>query len=85
LVACGLGVLHDDLLGIFDVITVASQRRRGYGAALMAGLIGWGIARGAAHAYLQVVRSNAPAMALYERLGFTKAYEYWYRVRGSTS
>jgi ribosomal protein S18 acetylase RimI-like enzyme len=81
LAACGLAVLHEDLLGLFDLVTNPAQRRRGYGAALIGELLGWGLARGAKYAYLQVVRTNVPALALYQKLGFRTSYEYWYRVR----
>jgi GNAT superfamily N-acetyltransferase len=84
-IACGLAVLDEDLVGIFDVVTAPPHRRRGYGAALVASLIGWGLARGAGCAYLQVVKSNAPALALYRKLGFVPAYEYWYRVHADAS
>lgn len=80
-VACGVAVLDHDLLGLFDLATAVPQRRRGYGAAIMAHLVDWGLARGAHGAYLQVVRGNAPALALYRKLGFVNAYAYWYRVR----
>lgn len=82
-VACGLAVLDHDLVGLFDLITDERYRRRGHGAALVAGLLAWGLARGAQRAYLQVVRTNTAARELYRKLGFSDAYSYWYRVRGS--
>lgn len=80
-VACGLGVIDKDLVGLFDLVTAQSYRRRGYGAALLDALLDWGSGHGARWAYLQVARSNVPAKALYEKRGFETAYTYWYRVR----
>ena len=80
-VACGLAVVDGDLVGLFDLVTAEPYRRRGHGAALVAGLLEWGLAQGTQWAYLQVVRTKHPAKALYEKLGFEKAYEYWYRVQ----
>jgi len=78
-VACGLGVKEQDMVGIFDVITAAKARREGYGRALMQGLLGWGATQGAHLAYLQVAAGNSPAVSLYEGLGFRNLYHYWYR------
>jgi ribosomal protein S18 acetylase RimI-like enzyme len=78
--ACGLAVLERELLGLFDLVTHPSTRRRGHAHALVESLLGWGGRRGARHAYLQVIEANRPARALYERLGFVELYKYWYRV-----
>ena len=79
-VACGLGVMEEGWLGLFDIVTGAEYRRRGFGSALVRGMLAWAQARGARHAYLQVQGDNAPAIRLYEGLGFREAYSYWYRV-----
>jgi GNAT superfamily N-acetyltransferase len=78
--ACGLAVLEQDLLGLFDVVTDTGARRQGHGRALVSGLLAWGRRHGAHRAYLQMVQDNDPARALYDGLGFTELYEYWYRV-----
>jgi len=83
--ACGLAVLDDGLVGLFDVVTVDRLRRRGFGTALVSHLLAWGRAEGAASAYLQVVESNTAALALYQKLGFRSRYSYWYRIRSETS
>lgn len=79
-VACGVGVLENDLLGLFDLITESQQRNKGYGTQLVTGMLHWGREHGATHAYLQVLQRNAPAHHLYTKLGFRNAYPYWYRV-----
>jgi len=78
-VACGLGVLANGWLGLFDIATAADQRRRGHGRALCRELLSRGRALRARGAYLQVLASNAPAIALYEAMGFRTAYAYGYR------
>jgi N-acetylglutamate synthase len=81
IVSCGLGVQEDEYFGLFDLVTDPYQRSRGYGSALINGLLQRAIAEGARHAYLQVLESNSGARLLYERLGFRDVYRYWYRVQ----
>lgn len=78
--ACGLGVVDGDLVGLFDIVTDRERRGRGYGGALVLGLLRRAAERGAGTAYLQVTAANAPAVRLYTALGFAEAYRYWYRV-----
>jgi ribosomal protein S18 acetylase RimI-like enzyme len=79
--AVGLGVITQDYLGLFDIVTAAHVRRRGLGRRIVSSLLHWGQVNGARHAYLQVVADNAPAVSLYRSLGFTEAYQYWYREK----
>lgn len=78
LVACGIGVLEGHLLGYFSIYTHPSHRRRGYGRAMMAALTRWGATQGATFGYLQVEGDNAPALAMYAAMGFTRLYRYVY-------
>lgn len=79
-VACGLGVVERELLGLFDIFTHADHRRQGLAHTLITGLFNWAAEQGATHTYLQVLRENSAATTLYKRLGFSLSYEYWYRI-----
>ena len=46
----------------------------------MAGLGAWAQERGGHSCVLQTAGDNAPALALYERLGFTEHHRYHYRL-----
>jgi GNAT superfamily N-acetyltransferase len=80
-VACGLAVADAGLLGFFDIYTDARYRGRGLARRLMAGQVAAASALGITTLYLQVVAANAPAIALYRKLGFSEAYRYHYRAR----
>lgn len=79
-VACGLGVLEGEFLGIFDIVTDEGHRGCGYGRQMMLNLLSWGKGGGARTAHLAVMLNNPPALHLYEKLGFREVYQYWYRV-----
>ncbi|MHA1158097.1 MAG: GNAT family N-acetyltransferase [Alphaproteobacteria bacterium] len=80
--AAGLayGVNHAGMLVIEAVVTAPDLRRLGLAHAAVSALLNWGAAGGARHACLQVEANNAPALALYRKLGFaTELYRYHYR------
>jgi ribosomal protein S18 acetylase RimI-like enzyme len=77
--AVGLGVLHDGYLGLYDIVTDERLRGRGYGRMMVSGLLRAASEAGITRAYLQVAADNAPAIRLYEGLGFRVSYGYWYR------
>lgn len=54
-------------------------RRRGLATAVTAALWQWGRDRGAVRTVLTVLADNAPAIALYERLGYWRHHDYHYR------
>lgn len=80
-VVCGLGVGTGEDYGIFAVVARSDRRRLGHGRALVQGMLLAARQDGARTAWLQVGQGNTPARALYEGLGFTTTYGYWYRVR----
>ena len=77
-VATGVGVAYGDMLGLFNIATAPSARRQGFASAVVAKLLSWGQAQGAASAYLQVSDNNTGAQAVYERFGFRTLYHYYY-------
>jgi GNAT superfamily N-acetyltransferase len=80
-IVCGLGVLVDAAVGLFDLYTAEEHRRRGHGAAVIGSILRWAAHQGARTAFLQVHSQNTPARRLYERFGFEVAYPYWYRIK----
>lgn len=75
------GVRIDDLLVVEAVATDPDFRGRGLARQTVGALINWARRQGAGQATLQVVAENAPAQALYRRLGFDRllfSYSYMY-------
>jgi ribosomal protein S18 acetylase RimI-like enzyme len=69
-------------VGLFDIVTRQDRRGRRLASRIIRHLLHIGAEMGATMAYLQVMLDNGPALRLYQRLGFTQAYQYWYRVAG---
>ncbi len=65
--------------GVTSVAVAEHARRRGLGRAVMGELGRWAAEAGAPSTYLQVMAQNAPAIALYEQLGFVLHHAYCYR------
>jgi len=80
-IACGLGVLEETWIGLYDIVTREDRRGRGHGSLVVRSLLAWARDNGASDAYLQVMIDNAPAQALYAKLGFREAYQYAYRSK----
>ncbi len=80
-VACGLGMLENDIFGLFDIVTDSEQRNKGYGTQLVAAMLSWARQHGASRAYLQVTNANQAALHLYKKFGFHELYHYWYRIQ----
>lgn len=79
-VAVGRGAVDGEWLGVMAVEVEPSYRRQGLAGAVMSALWRWGTAHGAVRSYLQVMADNAPAVALYEKLGYWVHHDYHYRT-----
>lgn len=75
--AVGLAVCEGDRVGLFCLAVHPDHRRAGLGTAVVRALVAWS---GAREAFLEVEQRNAPALALYGALGFTRAYDYVHRI-----
>jgi N-acetylglutamate synthase len=80
LAAVARGVLVDGWLCVTAVTVDEAFRRRGLATTVMAALGSWARDRGGRSCLLQVAGGNAPALALYARLGFTEHHRYHYRL-----
>lgn len=84
MIACGLGVLENGKIGLYDILVLENYRRNGLGKKICKAIINGGSKNGADSAYLQVASLNEKAINLYNSLGFKKVYTYWYRVKNSS-
>ena len=76
------GAVHDRIVCLNMVATDPAVRRRGYSRACLSAILDWARSEADAQgACLQVVSANAPAIRLYEALGFAhELYRYHYRT-----
>ncbi|MDF2923452.1 MAG: hypothetical protein K0R57_2366 [Paenibacillaceae bacterium] len=79
--ACGLGVIQNEFVALYDIITHPDYRRRGFGMQIVLNILSWAKTEGATHSCLQVVQQNEAAMRLYGKIGYQEIYPYWYRVK----
>ena len=79
-IAGGAAVLDGEWLAVHGLTVDERHRRRGLATAVMAELVEWGAEQGARTVWLHVETDNAPAMALYDRLGFSEHHVVRYLV-----
>ena len=70
-----------DVVGLFDVITAEGHRGHGHATAAVGRLLAWAWEHAMRLVYLQVTATNAPALAIYRKLGFRTVYSYHYLAR----
>jgi ribosomal protein S18 acetylase RimI-like enzyme len=78
--AGGSAVLDGEWLAVHGLTVDERHRRHGLATAVMAALVEWGAEQGARTVWLHVETDNAPATALYERLGFSEHHVVRYLV-----
>lgn len=78
-VAVGRLALVGEWGGVYCMAVRDDSRRRGYGAAVLSGLLHAGRARGVTRAWLHVRAENTAAHSLYRQAGFTETSRYHYR------
>ena len=75
------GFVRRRYVEVVDVAVGAVARREGIGRRLMEAAEAWARERGADSVDLTVVEGNAPALALYERLGYRmRSHRMWKRL-----
>ncbi len=78
-VGAGLGVVVDDLVGVFEVVVHPAERSRGHATRMMAALHEFGARNGASRSFLQVLEGDDRAIGLHRSLGYHVSHRYWYR------
>ena len=79
--ATGLGILDRGYAGVYAINVHPDFRRKHLASRIVQRILLEAGKNGAEKAYLQVVHDNLPAIELYRSLGFSKIYEYSFRVR----
>ncbi len=80
-IAIGRVVVTGEWAGVAAVEVVPERRRKGLGRRIVDTALAWATERGADKAYLQTMRDNSAALALYEPYGFVDHHEYRYLQR----
>ena len=78
IVAIGRIVVTGEWAGISAVEVVADVRGQGLGRRVVNTALAWAVGHGADKAYLQTMRTNTPALALYKPFGFVDHHDYRY-------
>jgi ribosomal protein S18 acetylase RimI-like enzyme len=77
-VAIGRVVVTGEWAGLACVEVLPEARRKGLARRVVDTSLAWAVERGADKAYLQTMRSNVAALALYEAYEFADHHDYRY-------
>lgn len=81
-VGIGRAVVTGEWAGVAAVEVVPARRRQGVASRIVSTGLAWAGQRGADKAYLQTMRDNTAALALYAPFGFVDHHEYRYLQPG---
>lgn len=84
-VAIGRVVVTGEWAGLACVEVSPEHRRQGLARRIVETSLAWAVERGADKAYLQTMRSNHAAIALYRPYGFVDHHDYRYLEPGGTA
>ena len=84
-IAIGRVVVTGEWAGIAGVEVSPEHRRQGLARRIVETSLAWAVERGADKAYLQTMRTNHAALALYEPYGFVDHHDYLYVQPGDTA
>ncbi|OOM14213.1 GNAT family N-acetyltransferase [Clostridium saccharobutylicum] len=80
-VGCGLGIIDNGFIGLYNIHVDEKYRRRGIGLNICKAILKFGIENNADKAYLQVHSLNDKAINMYNKLGLQIFYTYWFREK----
>ncbi|WP_332662824.1 GNAT family N-acetyltransferase [Aeromicrobium sp.] len=83
-IAIGRIVVTGEWAGIAGVEVAPEHRRQGLARRIVETSLAWAVERGADKAYLQTMRTNHAALALYQPYGFVDHHDYRYLEPGPT-
>jgi ribosomal protein S18 acetylase RimI-like enzyme len=83
IVAIGRVVVVGEWAGVAAVEVDPEHRRRGLASRIVTTALAWAVEHGADKAYLQTMRHNTAALALYAPFGFVDHHDYGYMQPGS--
>lgn len=80
IIATGLGIIERDHMGIYAIYVDQHYRNQQLAKTICSSLLLEAKNKNLHHAYLQVVADNYVAKKVYESLGFSYLYTYWFLV-----
>lgn len=79
IVACGMAVVEEVRIGIFNIFVKESKRKKGYATEIIKAILVEARKINIRKGYLQVINNNEHAIKLYKKMGFEEKYRTWYR------